>query len=132
MAANLRRLRREVSTYELSRRLAALGRPIASSGITRIELGDRRVDVDDLLALAVALGVSPNQLLLPVLPADAVAVVGTVAAMGADVWAWAAGECPLVILGTDGQRVAEPSGQEVAAFAVAAMPHRFAAGIAGR
>ena len=42
-----------------------LGRPIATLGINRIEAGDRRIDVDDLVALAVALDVSPIAILLP-------------------------------------------------------------------
>lgn len=50
---------------DLARRLEALGRPIPVLGLSRIERGERRVDVDDLMALAVALGVSPTSLLLP-------------------------------------------------------------------
>ena len=65
VAANLKRLRGRIPVRELSARLAAIGRPIAPSGITKIEQGTRRVDVDDLTALAIALGVSPNRLLLP-------------------------------------------------------------------
>src|SRR3954454_23683106 len=41
------------------------GRPILASGLGKIESGERRVDVDDLVALAVALDVSPVRLLLP-------------------------------------------------------------------
>lgn len=67
VAANLRvvRERRQLSQQGLSARLAELGRPILSTGIAKIEAGDRRVDVDDLLALAAALNVSPARLLLP-------------------------------------------------------------------
>lgn len=50
---------------DLARRLEAIGRPIPVLGLSRIERGERRVDVDDLMALAVALGVSPTSLLLP-------------------------------------------------------------------
>ena len=65
MAANLRRMRREreLTTAALSQRLAEIGHPIAATGITKIEMGDRRVDVDDLVALAAALDTTPNQLL---------------------------------------------------------------------
>lgn len=62
---NLVRLRGEMGHSELSRRLAAAGRPIAPLGLRRLEAGERRVDVDDLMALAVVLDVSPLALLLP-------------------------------------------------------------------
>jgi transcriptional regulator with XRE-family HTH domain len=42
-----------------------LGRPVYKSTVINVELGRRRVDVDDLLALAVVLGVGPADLLAP-------------------------------------------------------------------
>jgi hypothetical protein len=45
--------------------MAAAGRPILPSGLSKIEQGQRAVDVDDLVALAIALQVNPNALLLP-------------------------------------------------------------------
>jgi transcriptional regulator with XRE-family HTH domain len=67
VAAQIRRLRDEkrLSLQELSDRLAAVGRPILPSGLSKIEQGTRRVDVDDLVALADALGGVPSQLLEP-------------------------------------------------------------------
>lgn len=64
---NIRRLRdaQGVSGSQLSTRLSEIGRPIPLVGIQRIESGERRVDADDLAALAVALGVSPITLLMP-------------------------------------------------------------------
>lgn len=50
---------------ELSERLTELGRPIPVLGLRRIEKGERRVDVDDLVALARALGVPPVLLAFP-------------------------------------------------------------------
>lgn len=47
----------------LSQRLSELGHPLLPSGITKIEQGKRGVDVDDLVALARALEVRPEQLL---------------------------------------------------------------------
>lgn len=47
----------------LAERLAELGRPILPSGISKMEHGQRRVDADELIALASAFGVSPNRLL---------------------------------------------------------------------
>jgi 8-oxo-dGTP diphosphatase len=64
---NLTQLRedRKLTYRGLSDRLEKLGRPIPTLGLSRIEKGNRRVDVDDLVALAVALEVSPGALLLP-------------------------------------------------------------------
>jgi transcriptional regulator with XRE-family HTH domain len=65
VARNIRRLRdsQGLSLHELSGRLRRIGRPILPSGISKIEAGSRRVDVDDLAALAHALGTDPNTLL---------------------------------------------------------------------
>ncbi|OBJ97576.1 helix-turn-helix domain-containing protein [Mycolicibacterium conceptionense] len=57
---------RRLSYAELSRQLAELGREIPPLGLRRIESEDRKVDVDDLFALALTLEVSPLALLLPV------------------------------------------------------------------
>jgi transcriptional regulator with XRE-family HTH domain len=66
VAAQVRLLREEkrLSLQALSRRLKALGRPILPSGLSKIEQGDRRVDVDDLVALAAALETVPSMLLM--------------------------------------------------------------------
>ncbi len=63
----VRELRRErgFDLRELSTRLAEEGRPVGLGQLSKLELGQRRVDVDDLVALAVVLNVSPNRLLLP-------------------------------------------------------------------
>lgn len=70
VAENMRRIRtaRALTTRQLSARLADLGRKIPASGITRMELAERRVDVDDLTVLASALEIEPRQLMLP--PSD--------------------------------------------------------------
>ncbi|MFE6816024.1 helix-turn-helix domain-containing protein [Streptomyces sp. NPDC057677] len=47
-------------------RLAAEGLAVSQPILSRVEAGTRRVDVDELLALAVALGVAPAALLPPV------------------------------------------------------------------
>lgn len=63
---------------ELSSRLTTAGRPIPPLGIRRIEAGERRVDVDDLVALARVLWVDVPTLLLPqtLSQGDAVALTG--------------------------------------------------------
>lgn len=63
---------------ELAKVLANNDHPIPVSSIGRIESGDRRVEVDDLMALAIALGVTPVALLLPQArsPLDTVELTG--------------------------------------------------------
>jgi hypothetical protein len=64
---NIKRIRenQRIAVTELSAKMRDLGRPIPTLGIHRIEDGQRRVDVDDLVALAMALSVSPATLLMP-------------------------------------------------------------------
>ena len=68
VSRNLGELRRKrgMSLAQLSEAMTDIaGRPILASGLGKIETGERRVDVDDLVALAMALDVSPVRLLLP-------------------------------------------------------------------
>lgn len=99
---NIRRIRdkKGMSQNELSKKLGSLGRPIPPLGIHRIENGDRRVDVDDLVSLAAALGISPAGLLMPAFyenesPVDAldfVSVTGFVEpVMALSLWNWITG-----------------------------------------
>jgi len=101
VAANVRRIRQErgLSYVALASKLAENGHPIADTGLLKIEKGSRGVSVDDLVALAAALGVAPNTLLLP---SGNVAelnthhvLTGTVTGRWRDIWTWAAGEAPL-------------------------------------
>ena len=106
VAANIERLleSQNLSYAELSRRLDELGRPIAPLGLTRIRDLQRRVDVDDLVALALALGVSPTTLLLP--GSDASTEAGAVGAKApvtdggekyplTQIWKWFVAESPI-------------------------------------
>lgn len=76
VAANLRRARQSVGVdlRELSARITQAGRKISPSALSKIETGDRRVDVDDLAALAYALETTPAGLLAP--PEDGPAPTG--------------------------------------------------------
>jgi transcriptional regulator with XRE-family HTH domain len=67
VSANVKRLRKEqnLGLRGLSTKLGEVGRPLGHSAVDQIEKGTRRVDVDDLMALAAALGVSPVTLLMP-------------------------------------------------------------------
>jgi transcriptional regulator with XRE-family HTH domain len=102
VAANLRSIRQErgLSYAALSRRLADLGHPVLDTGLMKIEKGQRRVGVDDLVALAVALDCTPNRLLLPEVeftrPGALFALTpGRDKVRTDDAWAWAYGERPL-------------------------------------
>jgi transcriptional regulator with XRE-family HTH domain len=67
LRGNIKRIRetQRLTYVALSERLAELGRPIPVLGLRRIERGERRVDVDDLVALAVVLATSPVDLMVP-------------------------------------------------------------------
>ena len=114
--ANLTDLReaRRLTYRELSERLRAIGRPIPPLGLSRIEKGQRRVDADDLAALAIALGVNPTALLLPRHgePEDEIELTPEVRVSLFRAWRWMDGAGPLP-RSEDGQ----VSWQEIADFA---------------
>ena len=90
------RERKNLTYAQLSRKLKAAGRPIPELGLRRIEDGDRRVDVDDLVALAAALEVSPITLLMPsTADADEIAATAVGAVTALRLWQWLAAEMPL-------------------------------------
>ncbi|MFF0506824.1 helix-turn-helix domain-containing protein [Streptomyces fimicarius] len=121
VALNVRRIReaRGWSTYDLARLLDQVGRPIAASAIAKVERAERRVDVGDLTALAVALRVNPSALLLPLddAPAQTVEITGGGAVSGATAWDWADGLQPLVV-------TAENESTELLEFDLYARPAR--------
>lgn len=94
VAVNVATLResRRLSVRGLSARLGELGRPILPSGVTKIEQCRRRVDADDLVALALALDVTPNRLLLPPVTGEKTALTPDVECSSATAWAWACGD----------------------------------------
>lgn len=95
-------------TYaELSRRLEAVCRPIPPLGLRRMEAGERRVDVDDLTALALVLGVSPLALMLPYGEQSAPAELANTTVRHDELWQWAIGDRPLQ--GLDGRRLQSDS-----------------------
>lgn len=92
---NIEELRQSagLSYAEMSRQLEALGRAIPPLGLRRIEAGERRVDVDDLTAIAVVLEVSPVRLLMPSVTSTAIMgeATGTGERSTQDLWTWALG-----------------------------------------
>jgi len=100
VAANVERLRTQqnLTFAALSERLEALGRPIPPLGLRKIVAETRRVDADDLVGLAAALGVTPISLLMPHTAngRDEVAVTGIDFPINASaVWLWLRGSNPL-------------------------------------
>jgi transcriptional regulator with XRE-family HTH domain len=67
VAQRVRELRQErgLTLADLAAELERFGRPILLTALSKLEKGQRRINVDDLVALALALDVSPNVLLLP-------------------------------------------------------------------
>ncbi|MFF2331240.1 MULTISPECIES: helix-turn-helix domain-containing protein [unclassified Streptomyces] len=59
------RLARGLTQHQLASRCTALGRPTTNTALSRTERAHRRCDIDDLVVIAAALGVSPATLLLP-------------------------------------------------------------------
>jgi transcriptional regulator with XRE-family HTH domain len=101
VAENLKRIRvaAGMTQAQLSEAVREVGYSIPTAAIGKIETRDRRVDVDDLAVLAVALNVSPLGLLMPWTPrpTDPVDVTGIAGSdRSIDVWRWATGQTPLV------------------------------------
>lgn len=98
-AKNVQQLRklRGLTVRDLSARLAEVGHPVGPSGVSKIELAQRRIDVEDLLALAAALQVSPNRLLLApgASETEPLALTESVEVSEGSAWRWAVGERPL-------------------------------------
>ncbi|MEB3966254.1 helix-turn-helix transcriptional regulator [Streptomyces kunmingensis] len=104
VAANVKRLRegRGLTLRALSAALKDNGRPLSADALNKIENGDgnqargvRRVDVDDLVALAVALDVSPLALLLPHDARGVAEITGAGEVDGRDAWSWGRSMSPL-------------------------------------
>ncbi len=101
------RQRRRLTVRALSDRLAGLGVRLLPSGITKTEQGARGVDVNELVALAIALNVSPVRLLLPDTYDDQpVWLTPAKQAPTWLAWSWAEGVGPLSELESDEEREA--------------------------
>lgn len=76
VAANIRAARHAIGMdlRAMSEGLQTTGRKLSTSGISKVENGDRRVDVDDLTAIAYLLRTTPAELLTP--PAGAANLTG--------------------------------------------------------
>lgn len=83
---------------DLSVKLAEVGRPMLPTVISKVERCERRIDVDDLVAFALALDVSPLVLLLPRKGTgqEATPLTEQVEVSAANAWEWADGAKPLM------------------------------------
>lgn len=97
VAQNVAALRRErhLSVRALSARMGELGVPLLPSGITKIEAGNRGVSVGELVALALALRVTPNRLMLPV-DGGEMALTPATTATAMDAWDWTSANSALL------------------------------------
>ncbi|MFJ8006052.1 helix-turn-helix domain-containing protein [Streptomyces fagopyri] len=94
VAGNLRRVRegRGLSLRVLSVLVKGTGHSLSADAINKIENGIRRADSDDLVALALALNVSPLSLLLPPTAGDEpVQLTGGTTVPSHSAWNWAEG-----------------------------------------
>lgn len=102
VATNVKSIRtaRRMTLDDLARRLRDLGYPILKSGLSKIESGERRVDVDDLMALAIALKVTPNRLLLTGEVTDEqIGLTNGFSTSDRAAWQWSYAETPQMELG---------------------------------
>ncbi|WP_211186562.1 helix-turn-helix domain-containing protein [Mycobacterium attenuatum] len=107
VAENITRLRdfHGFSYTRLSERLEMLEWPLSPVAVRRIENCQRRVTVDDLVAFALALRVSPATLLMPKVvedqsPDNVVAITAgsapAVSTRAENVWDWLTAQAPIV------------------------------------
>lgn len=100
VAQNLARVRSacRLTTTELAEAVTKLGVQMTASTVTKIERQGRRVTVDELVALAAALDVSPVALMLPARdPGGPVRLTeGFTARTWRDAWHWMHGKRPLI------------------------------------
>lgn len=81
----------------LSARLDKMGHGISYSSLSRIENGTRRVDVDDLVHLALALRTTPNRLLIgPSADGRDAVTIGPVETTALRAWQWVNGDARLL------------------------------------
>lgn len=98
IAANVARIRkaRGLTVIGLAEALKAAGHPMPATGITKIELERRRVTAEDLVALAIVLGVNVSALLLPPTLEGNTEVVAAGEVTAREAWRWADGLQPLL------------------------------------
>ncbi|MEV0492361.1 helix-turn-helix domain-containing protein [Streptomyces atratus] len=117
VAENLADIRkaRGMTMPALREEMAKLGRPLPATAVIKTEQKERRVDVDDLVAFALALNVSPLTLLLPREWDDSpVDLAPDFALKTRTAWRWAEGRSPANDWGTspDGDELNDEAEQD--------------------
>ncbi|WP_345181439.1 helix-turn-helix transcriptional regulator [Streptomyces lavendulae] len=105
VAANIERVRkaRHLKQKDVSDALGAIGRATLTTVVSKIERGERRIDVDDVVAIALALNVSPLTLLMPDEADDQpVKLTDGWEVSSRTAWAWALGREPAMDPTPDG------------------------------
>lgn len=95
VASQVRKMRssRGLDLAGLSKELKQIGWPISVAALSRLENRDRRIDVDDLVAISAALDVSPLELLFTNETLDGSQGTGLPGELEtSEVWAWATDE----------------------------------------
>lgn len=113
VARNIQRVRkaRQLKQSDVSERLAAAGRPTLPTVVSKIERGERRIDVDDLVAFGRALGVPPVLLLYPLGEEQDVEALAGHTVSTWEAFRWFVGEAPFPgDLGTPHGEVDETTG----------------------
>lgn len=82
------RVRRGLTQRGLVERMRELGKPMHASALADVERKKRRVDVDELVALAVALDTTPNQLLIGD-SREVIELTPTTVMPATEAWVWA-------------------------------------------
>lgn len=97
VAARVKELRKRHrwTQADLAGHLAHLGYPVDPTVITRLERGERGVSLDDALAIAYALGVSPLYLVFPVTEGAEIEITSKTTVDARDARRWTRGETPL-------------------------------------
>jgi transcriptional regulator with XRE-family HTH domain len=94
---NVTRLRKAagLSLADVSDRMTG-DRRLSVSGLSKVETGGRKIDVDDLVAIAAAIDVSPLAILFGQAPEhDALVEAGGTGTQASALWAWAVGSQPM-------------------------------------
>ncbi len=97
VAERIRQLRKEKrwTQTDLAEAVTGFGHPMHQTAIAKIEAKQRKVSVEDLLVLALALDVPPPLLFLPFDRDEDLALTPTTATYPWRVWEWLHGEEPL-------------------------------------
>lgn len=103
LAENVKAIRERLplTTEQLAERVTGLGRPMRANTITKIEKGQRRVDIDDAVALAIALRVNLTTLVLPYTTKGTAQLTETTTIGASEAWDWADGKRPLRVPADD-------------------------------